>query len=45
MHERTNRLAAALVDAGIAEGDSVALMRRNHRGFVETVVALSKARR
>lgn len=25
VHERTNRLAAALVDKGIAEGDSVAL--------------------
>jgi len=41
-HERTNRLAAALADEGIGEGDSVALMCRNHRGFVETVVALSK---
>lgn len=42
VHERTNRLAAALADAGIGQGDSVALMCRNHRGFVETVVALSK---
>lgn len=42
VHGRTNRLAAALADEGIGQGDSVALMCRNHRGFVETVVALSK---
>ena len=42
MHERTNRLGSALADEGIGAGDSVALMCRNHRGFVETVVALSK---
>jgi fatty-acyl-CoA synthase len=42
VHERTNRLGSALPDVGIGAGDSVALMCRNHRGFVETVVALSK---
>ena len=42
VHERTNRLGSALADEGIGAGDSVALMCRNHRGFVETVVALSK---
>ena len=40
--ERTNALAHGLADAGIAERDSVALMCRNHRGFVESVVACSK---
>lgn len=42
VHERTNRLAAALAGAGIGEGDGVALMCRNHRWFVEAVIALSK---
>lgn len=42
VHGRTNRLAAALAGEGIGAGDSVALMCRNHRGSVETVVALSK---
>jgi acyl-CoA synthetase (AMP-forming)/AMP-acid ligase II/uncharacterized membrane protein len=40
--ERTNRLASSLADAGVLEGDSVAIMARNHRGFVESVIALSK---
>jgi acyl-CoA synthetase (AMP-forming)/AMP-acid ligase II/uncharacterized protein YndB with AHSA1/START domain len=42
LNERTNRLAWSLLDEGIAEGDSVAVLCRNHRGFVETLVALSK---
>ena len=42
VHVRTNALAHALSDAGIKEGDGVAVMCRNHRGFVETTVALSK---
>jgi acyl-CoA synthetase (AMP-forming)/AMP-acid ligase II len=42
VHDRTSRLAAALAGQGIAEGDRVALMCRNHRGFVEPVIALSK---
>jgi fatty-acyl-CoA synthase len=42
MNRRTNALAHALADDGIGEGDRVALMARNHRGFVETTVALSK---
>ena len=42
IQERTNALAHALADDGVNEGDSVALMARNHRGFVEAVVALSK---
>jgi acyl-CoA synthetase (AMP-forming)/AMP-acid ligase II len=39
---RTNRLARALQGLGVEEGDSVALMARNHRGFVEASVAAAK---
>jgi fatty-acyl-CoA synthase len=39
---RTNALAHALSDQGILEGDGVAVMCRNHRGFIEATVALSK---
>jgi fatty-acyl-CoA synthase len=39
---RTNSLAHALADDGVNEGDNVAIMARNHRGFVEAVVACSK---
>jgi fatty-acyl-CoA synthase len=39
---RTNALAHSLSEMGIVEGDGVAIMCRNHRGFIETTVALSK---
>ena len=39
---RTNALAHALSDAGIVEGDGVGVMCRNHRGFIEATIALSK---
>jgi fatty-acyl-CoA synthase len=42
VHERTNALANALADDGVEAGDSVGLMCRNHRGFVDAVVAASK---
>jgi len=42
IHERTNALAHGLAAAGIREGAGVGLMCRNHRGFVESVVACSK---
>jgi fatty-acyl-CoA synthase len=42
IEDRTNRLANAFADAGILEGDQVGLMCRNHRGFIEATVALSK---
>src|SRR6266545_6632235 len=42
VHERTNALAHALSDDGLREGDSVGVMVRNHRGFIETLVACSK---
>ena len=42
LHERSNALAHALSDAGILEGDGVAVMCRNHRGFIEATAAVSK---
>jgi acyl-CoA synthetase (AMP-forming)/AMP-acid ligase II len=42
LHRRTNALAHELRKAGISEGDGVAIMCRNHRGFVEATVACSK---
>ena len=42
LDERTNRLANSFSDAGVLEGDGVGVMARNHRGFVEAIVALSK---
>ncbi len=42
VHLRTNALARELRAAGIAEGDGVAIMCRNHRGLVEATVACSK---
>ena len=39
---RTNALAHALSDQGIGEGDAVGIMCRNHRGFIEATIALSK---
>jgi fatty-acyl-CoA synthase len=42
MHRRTNALARALAERGVAEGDSVAVMCRNHRGFVDACVATAK---
>src|SRR3954469_8918554 len=42
VHDRTNRLANAWSDAGIVEGDSIGVMCRNHRYFIEAVVAASK---
>src|SRR5690348_10270909 len=35
VHRRTNALAHALSDEGIGEGDGVAIMCRNHRGFID----------
>jgi acyl-CoA synthetase (AMP-forming)/AMP-acid ligase II len=42
VQRRTNALARAMAQMGIAEGDGVAIMARNHRGFVEATVACSK---
>jgi fatty-acyl-CoA synthase len=40
--ERTNALAHMLRADGISEGDGVAIMCRNHRGWIDTVLACSK---
>jgi fatty-acyl-CoA synthase len=42
LDRRSNALAWRLRDAGIRENATVAVMCRNHRGFVETTAALAK---
>jgi acyl-CoA synthetase (AMP-forming)/AMP-acid ligase II len=42
VHKRTDALANAFREEGIGPDDSVAIMCRDHRWFVETTVALSK---
>jgi len=42
VHRRTNALAYSLRESGVREGDGVAIMCRDHRGFVEATVAVSK---
>ena len=42
VHERSNALAHALRDEGVRPGDAVAIMCRNHRGWVEAYVATNK---
>lgn len=42
VQSRTNALADSLAKEGIRAGDGVAIMCRNHRGFIESTVALSK---
>jgi len=42
VNERTNALASSLRLRGIGLGDNVAIMCRNHRGFIEATVALAK---
>ena len=39
---RTNALAHGLAGEGISAGDGVAIMCRNHRGFIEATVACAK---
>jgi fatty-acyl-CoA synthase len=42
VHKRTNALARGLARAGISADDDVAIMCRNHRGFIEATVACAK---
>jgi fatty-acyl-CoA synthase len=42
LDDRSNRLADALRRRGVAPGDPVAVMCRNHRGFVEASLAVGK---
>jgi fatty-acyl-CoA synthase len=40
--ERSNALADELSKLGVGEGDGVALLARNHRGFVDAALAIAK---
>ncbi|PUA78971.1 AMP-binding protein [Nocardioides currus] len=42
LHDRSNALARGLAALGVREGDSVAVMCRNHRGFVDATIAVAK---
>jgi acyl-CoA synthetase (AMP-forming)/AMP-acid ligase II len=42
IHRRSNALAQALRDLGVGEGDSVAIMCRNHRYFVDATIGAAK---
>ncbi len=42
MHCRSNALARALAERGVGEGDAVAVMCRNHRGFVDATLGVAK---
>ena len=42
MHRRSNALARAFAELGVGTDGSVALMCRNHRGFVEASIATAK---
>lgn len=42
IHRRSNALASSLRARGISEGDGVAVMCRNHRGFVDASLAIAK---
>ncbi|KQV69439.1 acyl-CoA synthetase [Nocardioides sp. Root122] len=42
LHRRSNSLARAMSERGVREGDSVAVMCRNHRGFIDASIAVAK---
>src|SRR5918995_307740 len=42
LHRRSNALTRGLRDTGVRPGDGVAIMCRNHRGFLEATLACSK---
>ncbi len=42
MDDRTGTIAAGLADRGIEAGDRVAILCRNHRGFIDAAVGLAK---
>jgi acyl-CoA synthetase (AMP-forming)/AMP-acid ligase II len=42
VHARSNAIARGLAAGGVGEGDGVAIMCRNHRGFIEATLAVSK---
>ncbi|MEP7090577.1 MAG: AMP-binding protein [Nocardioidaceae bacterium] len=42
LHDRSNRLADSLRRRGVGPGDGIAIMCRNHRGFVDVSLAAAK---
>lgn len=42
LHRRSNAVARGLAARGVGAGDAVAVMCRNHRGFIETSIAAAK---
>lgn len=42
INRRSNAMARGIQEAGISAGDVVGVMCRNHRGFIETLIACSK---
>ena len=42
LHRRSNALARAFADHGVGSGDGVAIMCRNHRGFIDASIATAK---
>src|SRR4051794_24528397 len=42
VHRRSNALARGLAADGVREGDGIAIMCRNHHGFVEATLAVSR---
>ena len=44
-HRRSNALARALANQGVRAGDGIAIMARNHRGFIDATPGGGEARR
>lgn len=42
VEKRANALARALAERGVQEGEGIAIMARNHRGFVDATLASAK---
>ena len=42
VRQRTNAIARGLRETGVTEGSSVGVLCRNHRGFIEASIAVSK---
>jgi acyl-CoA synthetase (AMP-forming)/AMP-acid ligase II len=42
LHRETNALARSLREAGVVEGDGIAILCRDHAGFIKSTVAASK---
>ncbi len=42
LESRTNAIARGLASLGVKSGDSVGILCRNHRGFIEATLAVSK---